>query len=54
MEAQMVKKTTKQTSNSVSSLASGVLSGRVKPTQKQVKTLAASALGQDEHKGKRR
>jgi phosphatidylglycerophosphatase A len=50
----MPKKPTKQTSNTVSSLASGVLSGRIKPTPKQVKSLAASALGQDEHKGKRR
>ncbi|MCP5395612.1 MAG: hypothetical protein H6918_02570 [Sphingomonadaceae bacterium] len=50
----MAKKPTKQTSNSVSTLASGVLSGRIKPTNQQVKSLAASALGQDEHKGRRR
>ena len=43
----------KKTGNSVSTLASNVLAGRIKPTPKQVKRLAASALSQDEHKGKR-
>lgn len=44
----------KQTSPKVSSLASKVLSGAVKPTNSQVKTLAATALGQDEKKGQTR
>lgn len=44
----------RQTGNRVSSLASKVLSGNHKPTAKEVKSLAASALGQDETKGKRR
>ena len=43
----------RQTGNNVSTLASNVLSGRVKPTAKQIKSLAASALSQDETKGKR-
>lgn len=43
----------KETSNKVSTLASKVLSGSVKPTPAQVKTLAASALSQDQTKGKR-
>lgn len=42
----------KQTSPKVSTLASGVLSGRVTPTKSQIKTLAATALGQDQKKGK--
>lgn len=41
----------RQTSPKVSTLASKVLSGSVKPTTAQVKTLAASALGQDQAKG---
>lgn len=41
----------KQSSSSVSTLASKVLSGTKKPTTKEIKTLAASALGQDEKKG---
>ncbi|WP_193189049.1 hypothetical protein [Nisaea sediminum] len=47
------KKPNKQTSPRISSLASDVLAGRTKPTPKQVKSLAASALGQDETKGQR-
>lgn len=43
----------RQTSPKVSTLASKVLSGAVKPTPSQVKTLAASALGQDQTKGQR-
>jgi len=43
----------KQTGNKVSSLGSKVLSGKIKPTLAQSKTLAASVLGQDEKKGKR-
>lgn len=42
----------KQTGNKASSIAGKVLAG-AKPTPKQVKTLAASVLGQDEKKGKR-
>lgn len=41
----------KQSSSKTSTLASKVLSGSVKPTPKQSKTLAASVLGQDEKKG---
>lgn len=44
----------KQTTSKVSTLASKVLSGKVKPTPKQVRTLAATALGQDEKKGQGR
>lgn len=47
------KKPNKQTSPRISSLASDVLAGRTKPTPKQVRSLAASALGQDETKGQR-
>lgn len=46
-------KTPRQTSPQISTLASKVLSGQVKPTQAQVKSLAASALGQDQTKGQR-
>jgi hypothetical protein len=47
--------TKRQTSSKVSSLASKVLSGEVsKPTPKQVKSLAASALAQDEKKGQKK
>lgn len=41
----------KQSSGPVSTLASKVLSGAVKPTPSQAKTLAASVLSQDEKKG---
>jgi hypothetical protein len=41
----------KQSSSKTSTLASKVLSGKVDPTKKQTKTLAASVLGQDEKKG---
>lgn len=44
----------KQTTDRVSKLASNVLAGRVKPTPTQVRTLAASSLGQDEKKGPRK
>jgi hypothetical protein len=43
----------RQTSPKVSTLASKVLSGSVKLTPAQVKTLAASALGQDQTKGQK-
>lgn len=42
----------KQSSSKLSTLASKVLSGEHKPTQKEIKELAASVLGQDETKGK--
>lgn len=41
----------KQSSSSVSTLASKVLSGTKKPTAADVKRLAASVLSQDERKG---
>jgi hypothetical protein len=43
----------RQTSPKVSSLASRVLSGATKPTASQVRTLAASALGQDQTRGQK-
>lgn len=44
----------RQTSPKISTLASKVLSGSVKPTPIQIKSLAASALGQDQTKGQKR
>ncbi|MER8591820.1 hypothetical protein NKH33_09480 [Mesorhizobium sp. M1182] len=44
--------TKKQSSPKVSSLAGKVLSGAIKPSKAQIATLAASALSQDEKKGK--
>lgn len=41
----------RQTSSRVSTLASNVLAGRVKPTAAQINSLAASALGQDQTPG---
>ena len=42
----------KQTSSKVSSVASGILSGKIKnPTSAQIKSVAASALSQDQTKG---
>lgn len=49
----MSKNTHRQTSPSVSTLASGVLAGRVTPTASQIRTLAASALGQDQTAGQK-
>lgn len=49
----MAKTPVRQTSPKVSTLASNVLAGRVKPTKLQINTLAASALGQDQKKGQR-
>lgn len=44
----------KQTSSGVSTIASGILSGKIpNPTTKQIKSVAASALGQDQKKGQR-
>ena len=42
---------TKQSSPKASSIAGKVLAGKT-PTKSEVKTLAASVLGQDEKKGK--
>lgn len=44
----------KQTSSRVSTLAAKVLSGTVNPTKAQVKTLAATALSQDQTKGNKK
>jgi hypothetical protein len=44
----------KQSSSKTSTLASKVLSGKVKATPKQSRTLAASVLGQDEKKGQKK
>lgn len=41
----------KQSSDEMSSLASGILSGRIKPTKKQIHSLAGCVLGQDETRG---
>lgn len=43
----------KQSSDKVSSLASDVLAGRKQPTKREVNTLAASVLSQDEKRGRR-
>jgi hypothetical protein len=45
--------TPRQTSAAVSTLASRVLSGALKPTAAQTRTLAASALGQDQSRGQK-
>lgn len=45
----------KQTSSKVSSVASGILSGKIaNPTKAQMKSVAASALAQDQTKGQKR
>lgn len=44
----------KQSTAKVSTLASKVLSGQTKPTAKEVKSLAASVLAQDETKGQKK
>lgn len=44
--------TKKQSSSRVSSIAGKVLAGE-KPTQKEINSLAASVLAQDEKKGQR-
>jgi hypothetical protein len=43
----------RQTSPKVSTLASQVLSGKIKPTPAQIATLAASALAQDTTPGQK-
>ena len=47
----MTRPPNRQSSPKVSTLASRVLSGSKKPTTKEIKTLAASVLSQDETKG---
>ena len=49
----MSSKTPRQTTPPVSTLASNVLSGRVTPTAAQIRTLAATALGQDQTFGQK-
>jgi len=44
----------KRSTDKTSSLAAKVLNGSKKPTKREVRSLAASVLAQDEHKGKRR
>ncbi len=44
----------KQSSSKTSTLASKVLSGKKTPTKKEIKSLAASVLSQDETKGQRK
>lgn len=51
----MAKAPPKQTSSKVSTIASGILSGKIaNPTKSQMKSVAASALGQDQTKGQKR
>ena len=46
---------TKQTGSKVSSIASKILSGQIsKPTQAQMKAVAASALSQDQTPGNKK
>jgi len=48
----MAKPPPRQTSSKVSTTASGILSGKIaNPTKAQIKSVAASALGQDQTKG---
>ena len=44
----------RKTSSKLSTLASKVLSGSKKPTQKEIKKLAASVLSQNETKGQKK
>jgi hypothetical protein len=44
----------KQSSSKVSSLAAQILSGEREPTPKDIRTLAASVLSQDEKKGQKK
>ncbi len=43
----------KQTTDAISQLASDILADRIVPTIEQIKSIAASALAQDQAKGKR-
>jgi len=45
------KQLARQTSDAISALASDILADRIVPTLEQIKSLAASALGQDQTKG---
>jgi hypothetical protein len=47
------KSALKETSQTISQLASDILADRIKPTIEQIKAIAASALSQDETKGKK-
>ena len=47
------KSIVKQTADAISQLASDILHDRIVPTIEQIKSLAASALSQDQTKGKR-
>ena len=47
------KSALKETSQKISQLASDILADRIVPTVEQIKAIAASALGQDETKGKK-
>lgn len=51
--AKKPKSVLKQTSDAISQLASDILADRIVPTIEQIKSIAASALGQDQRKGKR-
>ena len=53
-EKAMAPKPKKQTSDSLSTLASDILAKRKKPTSKDVMRLAGSVLSQDETRGPRR
>lgn len=49
------RKPPKQTSPTVSTIASGILSGKIaKPSKAQIKSVAASALSQDQTKGQKK
>ena len=48
------KSVLKQTSETISKLASDILADRIVPTIDQIKAIAASALGQDETGGKKK
>jgi hypothetical protein len=51
----MAKSSPRQTSSKVSTVASGILSGKIpNPTKAQIKSIAASALSQDQTKGQKR
>jgi hypothetical protein len=43
----------KQTADAISQLASDILADRIVPTIEQIKSIAASALAQDQTKGKK-
>lgn len=47
------KSVLQQTSDAIAQLASDILADRIVPTIEQIKSIAASALGRDETKGKK-